>query len=64
MKARFWQTESLDHKKQQLAALQLANEARRARAQLKRQIADGTVSAAEILLDPPDVAGTSPWHSC
>ena len=63
MEARIWQTESLDHKKQQLAALQLGNEARRARAQLTRQIADGTVSAAEILLDPPGVAGTSPWQS-
>ena len=39
-----------------LAALQLANDARRGRAQLKRQIAAGVISVADVLIDPPPVA--------
>lgn len=39
-----------------LAALSAANAVRRARAQLKREIAAGTASAADVLADPPDMA--------
>jgi hypothetical protein len=41
---------------QRLRALELANDVRRARASLKRQIAAGTISAASCLLDPPKAA--------
>jgi hypothetical protein len=40
-------------------SLQSANEVRRARALLKREIADGTASAAGVLLNPP--AAASRW---
>ena len=43
---------------QRLRALERANEIRLARAELKRQIADGHVSVAEVLLDPPLEAGS------
>ena len=43
---------------QRLRALERANEIRLARANLKRRIARGTVSAAEIILDPPYEAGS------
>ena len=36
-----------------LAALQLANDARSGRAELKRQIAAGTVRVCDVLVDPP-----------
>jgi len=36
-----------------LAALQLANDARSGRAELKRQIAAGAVRVADVLVDPP-----------
>jgi hypothetical protein len=39
-----------------LAALQLANDARSGRAELKRQIAAGVVSVTDVLIDPPPVA--------
>lgn len=39
-----------------LAALQLANDARSGRAELKRQIAAGNVRLAEVLTDPPPEA--------
>lgn len=39
-----------------LAALRLANEVRSERAALKRRIAEGGLSAAEVLLDPSPVA--------
>lgn len=42
-----------DNKEQRLAALARANAMRHARAELKRQIADGTVFLAELLLAPP-----------
>jgi hypothetical protein len=43
-----------------LAALQLANDARSGRAELKRQIAAGTIQVADVLGDPPpDAAGIS-----
>jgi hypothetical protein len=38
---------------QRLRALERANEVRLARAELKRRIADGDVSAAEVILDSP-----------
>jgi hypothetical protein len=41
---------------QRLRALERANEIRLARAELKRQIAYGKVSAADVILDPPTEA--------
>jgi hypothetical protein len=41
---------------QRLRALERANEVRLARAELKRRIADGRVSAAEVILAPPGAA--------
>ncbi len=41
---------------QRLRALERANEIRLARAELKRRIAEGDTSAAEIILDPPCAA--------
>lgn len=41
---------------QRLRALEQANAIRLARAELKRRIADGDVSAAEIILECPDAA--------
>ena len=38
---------------QRLRALERANEVRLARAELKRRIADGDVSAADVILAPP-----------
>src|SRR5262249_42301511 len=38
------------------AALQVANDVRSARAQLKRDIAAGVLSVADVLVDPPPVA--------
>ena len=43
-----------------LAALQLANDVRRGRAALKRQIATGSVQVADVLVDPPPVAAGIP----
>ena len=39
-----------------LAALQVANDVRSGRAELKRQIAAGVVLVADVLVDPPPVA--------
>jgi hypothetical protein len=41
---------------QRLRALERANEIRLARAGLKRRIAEGEISAAEVILDPPCAA--------
>jgi hypothetical protein len=41
---------------QRLRALERANEIRLARAELKRRIADGDISAAEVILSPPCAA--------
>ena len=41
---------------QRLRALERANEIRLARAVLKRQIADGRITAAEVILSPPCAA--------
>jgi hypothetical protein len=43
---------------QRMRALERANEIRLARAELKRRIADGDVSAADVILDPPREAAT------
>ncbi len=43
---------------QRLQALERANEIRLARAELKRRIADGEVSAADVLLELPFEAGS------
>jgi hypothetical protein len=45
---------------QRLRALERANEIRLARAALKRRVADGEVSAAEVILDCPDAAVSWP----
>ena len=45
---------------QRLRALERANEIRLARAAIKRRIALGEVSAAEIILDCPDAAASWP----
>ena len=41
---------------QRLRALERANKIRLARAELKRRIAEGDISAAEVILDPPGAA--------
>ena len=43
---------------QRLRALERANEIRLARAELKRRIAYGDISAAEVILDPPCAAAS------
>lgn len=43
---------------QRLRALERANAVRLARAELKRRIAEGEASAADVILDPPDAALT------
>jgi hypothetical protein len=45
---------------QRLRALERANQIRLARAALKRTIADGEVSAAEVILECPDAAHSWP----
>ena len=47
------ETAIMTREPQRLRALERANEIRLARAELKRRIADGQVSAAEIILAPP-----------
>lgn len=44
---------TMSREPQRLKALERANEIRLARAELKRRIASGYVSVAEIILDPP-----------
>ena len=43
---------------QRLRALERANEVRLARAELKRRIADGAVSAAQVILESPPAASS------
>jgi len=52
----------VNHDPQRLRALERANEIRLARAELKRRIAEGEVSAAEVLRDVP--AHASSWAVC
>ncbi len=47
------QTATMTSAPQRMRALGRANEVRLARAELKRRIADGHVSAAEVILAPP-----------
>jgi hypothetical protein len=50
------ETAIMTREPQRLRALERANEIRLARAELKRRIADGHVSAAEVILAPPNAA--------
>lgn len=50
------ETAILPRQPQRLRALERANEIRLARAVLKRQIADGEISTAEVILSPPCAA--------
>jgi hypothetical protein len=50
------ETAILTRQPQRLRALERANEIRLARAELKRRIADGDISAAEVILAPPVAA--------
>lgn len=50
------ETAIMTRQPQRLRALERANEIRLARAVLKRQIADGHISAAEVILSPPRAA--------
>ena len=52
------QTATVTPTPQRLRALERANEVRLARAELKRRIADGDVTVADVLLDPPSEAGS------
>jgi hypothetical protein len=47
------ETAIMTREPQRLRALERANEVRLARAELKRRISDGQVSAAEVILTPP-----------
>jgi hypothetical protein len=47
------ETAIMSREPQRLRALERANEIRLARAELKRRIADGDMSAAEVILTPP-----------
>ena len=47
------ETATMSPAPQRLRALERANAVRLARAELKRRIAEGEASAAEIILDPP-----------
>jgi len=49
-----------DLERSRLEALTVANAVRRARAELKRDIAAGMTSAADVLLDPPAIAARWP----
>lgn len=50
------ETAIMTREPQRLRALERANEIRLARAELKRRIADGDISAAEVILFPPCAA--------
>jgi len=50
------ETALMTRRPQRLQALERANEIRLARAELKRRIADGELSAAEVILSPPRAA--------
>jgi hypothetical protein len=52
------QTATITHDPQRLRALGRANEIRLARAALKRQIARGEITVAEVILSPPEAAGS------
>ncbi len=50
------ETATMTPEPQRLRALERANAVRLARAELKRRIAEGEASAAEVILEPPDAA--------
>jgi hypothetical protein len=50
------ETATISPAPQRLRALERANAVRLARAELKRRIADGETSAAEVILEPPNEA--------
>jgi len=52
------ETAIMTREPQRLRALERANEIRLARASLKRQIGDGQVSAAAVILAPPNEASS------
>jgi len=52
------ETAIITREPQRLRALERANEIRLARAELKRRIADGEVSAATVILAPPQEASS------
>jgi hypothetical protein len=52
------ETAIMTREPQRLRALERANEIRLARAELKRRIADGQVSAAQVILTPPNEASS------
>lgn len=52
------ETAMMTREPQRLRALERANEIRLARAELKRRIAGGQVSAAEVILTPPHEASS------
>lgn len=54
------QTMSMTSGRQRLRALERANEVRLARATLKRRIATGEISAAQVILECPEAAGRWP----
>jgi hypothetical protein len=53
-------TATITHDPQRLRALGRANEIRLARAALKRQIAHGEISVAEVIMTPPEAAESWP----
>ncbi len=52
------QTATMTAEPQRLRALERANEVRLARAELKRRIAEGDISAAEVILTSPEEASS------
>ncbi|PZS09415.1 MAG: hypothetical protein DLM64_10565 [Solirubrobacterales bacterium] len=52
------QTATMTPEPQRLRALERANEVRLARAEMKRRIADGVVSAADVILDCPQAVSS------
>src|SRR5690242_13874209 len=50
------ETATMSPEPQRLRALERANAVRLARAELKRRIAEGEASAADVIMDPPDEA--------
>jgi hypothetical protein len=54
------QTGTIPHDPQRLRALGRANEIRLARAALKRQIAQGEIHVADVIMTPPEAAESWP----
>ena len=58
------ETATMTPEPQRLRALERANEVRLARAELKRRIADGEVSAADVILAVLRRRAAGRWESC